>query len=56
MHIKDLDPPNLSKLDAMSYWVEIETAVGVRLNDSQNLKIITPFEFESPFNAPISIN
>lgn len=33
MHLKYQDPPYSNSLDAMSYWVELETAVGLRLHD-----------------------
>lgn len=53
MHIRNDDEPYRSTSDAMSYWVEVEVAVGVRVNNSQ-VEIIAPFGVESLFNNTIT--
>lgn len=56
MHIRNNDPEYCSTADAMSYWVEIETAVGVRLNKENRLAFVAPFGLESLFNRTITLN
>lgn len=56
MHERNGDPPYRSTEDAMSYWVEIETAVGVRLDRGGQLKIIAPFGLDSLFSLSITRN
>ncbi|MBV1915039.1 MAG: nucleotidyltransferase family protein [Pseudomonadales bacterium] len=56
MHIRNSDSPYSSTSNAMSYWVEIETAVGVYLSSDQRLEIIAPFGCESLFKYTITIN
>ncbi|MGF1735765.1 nucleotidyltransferase family protein [Photobacterium satsumensis] len=47
MHHRNGDTPYLSTLDAMSYWPEKETAVGVRRNGFGEYEWIAAFGFES---------
>jgi len=56
MHARNFDKEYLSTTDAMSFWVEVETAVGIRKSSSQELKILAPFGVESLFNNTITIN
>ena len=56
MHIRNQDLPYSSTSDAMSFWPEIETAVGVLLDKAQNIKFIAPFGLENLFNKTITIN
>ncbi|WP_251358441.1 nucleotidyltransferase family protein [Kangiella sp. TOML190] len=56
MHLRNNDSPYSSTSDAMSYWVEIETAIGVRLHRDQTLEVIAPFGCEALFNYSITIN
>jgi hypothetical protein len=56
MHERNGDAPYASTLDAMSYWVEIETAVGVRLLSNDELEIVAPFGLTSLFAKNITPN
>ena len=55
MHIRNNDQPYASTADAMSYWPEKETAVGVRLN-SGAISVVAPFGVETLFAGCISYN
>lgn len=56
MHERNRDSPYASTSDAMSYWVEVETAVGASLNDSGEVVITAPFGAEPLFNFTITLN
>ena len=56
MHIRNKDKPYTSTLDAMSYWVEIETAVGVKLSETDKIEIVAPFGISNLFGNTITIN
>ena len=56
MHIRNNDEPYTSSLDAMSYWPEKETAIGVRKLPCGNLDCISAFGFDSLFNLQITHN
>lgn len=56
MHERNLDSPYMSTSDAMSYWVEVETAVGATLDDSCEVVIIAPFGVEPLFGFTITLN
>ncbi len=56
MHLKYGRPPYTSSSDAISYWVEIETAVGVRLKENNQLQLVAPLGIESLFAFTISPN
>lgn len=56
MHVRNNDQPYSSTKDAMSYWPEIETAVGVRLTKNRNFEILAPFGVKSLFQGTITIN
>lgn len=56
MHLGNDDTPYKNTSDAMSYWVEVETAIGVRLESSGELKIIAPFGVYALFNYTITLN
>lgn len=56
MHCGNGDAPYHNTCDAMSYWVEVETAVGVRLTASETLEIVAPFGLEALFNYTITLN
>jgi hypothetical protein len=43
MHKRNNDPPYESSMDAMSYWPEIETAIGVRRTDSGKIELCAPY-------------
>ena len=56
MHGRNKDDPYSSTADAMSYWVEVETAVGATLNQQGELHIVAPFGVESLFNCTVTLN
>lgn len=56
MHHRNNDQPYKSTLDAMSYWPEKETAVGVRVTANSDYECVSAFGFESLFNGHISYN
>ena len=64
MHLKHLDNPYQSTQDAMCYWPEIETAVGVSLEQTlkssapaiEGLHIIAPFGLTSLFALQLTPN
>ena len=56
MHLGNGDKPYKNTSDAMSYWVEVETAIGVRLENSGELNIIAPFGVDALFNYTITLN
>lgn len=55
MHLRNHDQPYRSCVDAMSYWVEVETAVGVNLSE-QRMNILAPFGLDALFNLTITLN
>ncbi|MCO7226019.1 nucleotidyltransferase family protein [Pleionea sp. CnH1-48] len=56
MHLKHQHTPYQSTLDAMSYWVECETAIGARFSSKGELEIISPFELASLSDHTITMN
>ncbi|MDV5169660.1 nucleotidyltransferase family protein [Photobacterium rosenbergii] len=56
MHLRNGDTPYFGTLDAMSYWPEKETAVGVRLNSQGEYECIAAFGFESLFGLQLTPN
>jgi len=56
MHQRNNDVPYTSSLDAMSFWPEKETAVGIRQLSNGNFECISAFGFESLFNLQITYN
>ena len=56
MHIRNKDNPYSSTLDAMSYWVELETAVGIKLTETDEIEIVAPFGVANLFRNSITIN
>lgn len=56
MHLRNCDNPYTSTRDAMSYWVEIETAVGIRLSTVGELEIVAPFGLANLFEYTITFN
>ena len=55
MHLKHSHDPYQNIEDAMRYWVEIETAVGVRLIDN-NLYLIAPYGTTSLLSGELTFN
>lgn len=56
MHERNRDCPYTSTEDAMSFWVEVETAVGAALDDSGEVIIVAPFGVEPLFGYTITLN
>ena len=56
MHERNADAPYRSTVDAMRYWVEQETAVGVRLSQNDCIEVVTAFGLESLFAMTITPN
>ena len=56
MHLRNNDHPYQSTVDAMSYWVELETAIGARFDAHGNIELVSPFGFKSLFSGTISLN
>lgn len=56
MHKRNLDCPYTSTENAMSYWVEVETAVGVYLDHEGNIQLLAPFGVTSLFGYTITLN
>ncbi|WP_309247254.1 nucleotidyltransferase family protein [Shewanella sp. VB17] len=58
MHMRNGDKPYHSSLDAMSYWPEQETAIGVSLAfaEENELQLVSAFGLESLFNLQLTPN
>jgi len=56
MHTRNKDPGYQSTLDAMSYWVEKETAVGATLLPCGQIDVITPFRLDDLFAQTVTMN
>ncbi|WP_241238698.1 nucleotidyltransferase family protein [Colwellia sp. Arc7-635] len=56
MHLKNNDEPYNSSLDAMSYWPEKETAVGIRQLSNGGFECIAAFGFDSLFKLQLTHN
>ncbi|GGM11900.1 nitrate reductase [Pseudomonas asuensis] len=56
MHTRNGDLPYHSSLDAMSYWVEVETALAARLLPTGQVEIASPFTQAGLFNLYVTPN
>jgi len=56
MHIRNHDAPYTSTLHAMSYWVELETAIGVRLSHDHSIELLAPFGLARLFACTMTLN
>lgn len=56
MHLKNGDQPYRSTSDAMRYWVEVETAIGVKLSSAGGIELIAPFGLEALMTNTITMN
>lgn len=56
MHEHNGDRPYFSSLDAMGFWVEQETAVGVRLGSNDEIEVISAFGLDGLFDKRITPN
>ncbi|TEU29439.1 nucleotidyltransferase family protein [Alkanindiges illinoisensis] len=55
MHTRNHDLPYKNIAEAMSYWPEVETAVGVYLSENE-IRVVAPFGLKSLFEGTISLN
>ncbi|MCG9580254.1 nucleotidyltransferase family protein [Vibrio tubiashii] len=56
MHTRNGDAPYRNSVDAMGYWPEKETAIGIRLNDKLEYECVSAFGLDSLFDLKISHN
>jgi len=56
MHLRHGHAPYSSTAEAISHWVEIETAVGAKLNAAGEIELVAPLGIEALFNFTISHN
>lgn len=56
MHIRNSDIPYKNTVDAMGYWPEKQTAIGVQLSDSDEIVVKHRFGLEMQFNGMINYN
>lgn len=49
MHLRNADSPYRSATDAMTYWPETATAVGIRLNQLDLIEVAAPFGLDDLF-------
>lgn len=56
MHIKHGHSPYRNTEEAITHWVECETAVAVRLNNTSIIEVLAPFGLSSLFNGFITPN
>lgn len=56
MHQRNADQPYTSTAEAMSYWVEVETAVGVRLAKPGKIELLAPFGLNALMAGTVTIN
>ncbi len=56
MHLRSNRAPYRDSKDAISYWTEIETAVGARLHADGSLSLVAPFGLQALFNDTITFN
>lgn len=56
MHERNGDRAYASTVDAMRFWVEIETAVGATMQDNGDVVMMAPFGIEPLFAYTITLN
>jgi hypothetical protein len=56
MHLINGDFPYASTLDAMSFWPERQTGIGVYLNNLKKVTLVSCHDFSIQFNGKISHN
>jgi uncharacterized protein len=54
MHERNRDAPYASTRDAMSCWVEVETAVGAALDDRGKIELVSAFGIEPLFDLTVT--
>ncbi|WP_145475653.1 nucleotidyltransferase family protein [Yersinia similis] len=56
MHLHSDRLPYTSTEDAISYWIEIETAIGARLTDKGDIELISPLGLAALFALTVTLN
>lgn len=56
MHVRNRDEAYRDTMDAMSYWPEVETAVGARLDGEGRLELVAPFGLASLMAGTVTMN
>lgn len=56
MHVKNGDPAYLNTKDAMQYWPEKQTSIGVKYDDQSRVAIQHCFDLELQFNGRVDRN
>lgn len=56
MHLRSGRAPYRDSADAISFWTEVETAVGARLNADDSIALVAPFGLDGLFNDTITFN
>ena len=56
MHLKNGDAPYKNTVDAMGYWPEKQTAIGVMLDDNNHIVLRHKFDLDIQFNGQINHN
>lgn len=53
MHIKNGNNPYKSTIDAIAHWPETVTAIGVRINNNNELQVVSPYGLEELFQMVV---
>ncbi|EEQ05535.1 nucleotidyltransferase family protein [Yersinia bercovieri] len=56
MHLRSGRQPYRSTEDAISYWVEVETAIGARLKECGDIELVAPWGLDALFTRTITLN
>lgn len=56
MHERHGHLPYISSAQAISYWVEVETAIGARMNDAGQIELNAPLGLDALFTFTITPN
>lgn len=56
MHQRNNDEPYASSIDAMRYWVEVESALAVRLTAARQIEVVSPFAQNGLFALHLTLN
>lgn len=56
MHLRNKDAPYSSSSDAMTYWVELQAAIGARISNAGDVTILAPFGLNIFFDNSITLN
>ncbi|CNH04940.1 nucleotidyltransferase family protein [Yersinia pekkanenii] len=56
MHLRSGRQPYTSTEDAISYWVEVETAIGARLTANGAIELVAPLGLNALFTRTITLN